>query len=100
MAIEIPNANDPNWDNMRRCPSYDKCSLNLCPLDVELELRVGGTGDSCKWMREPSHRKIGDKEFVSGGSIMSDELLKYVPKKNIERLNQASQDKLKELDSQ
>lgn len=80
-----------------RCPSFGKCNRNLCPLDYELRLRVGGEGDKCKWMREPSERKIGDKEFISGGRVMPDVLLNFVPESNLEWLNEVSQERWKKL---
>ena len=78
-------------ENLKRCPSYNTCNRNLCPLDLELELRYGGKGDMCKWMQEPKPAKIGNRKFISGGSVMPDELLKFVPKENVKWLNEVLQ---------
>ena len=84
-------------ENLRKCPHFDKCSQNLCPLDLELSLRVGGEGDKCRWMIEPKRKKIKDREFVSGGQVMPDALLNFVPESNLKWLNEVSQKQWKEL---
>lgn len=83
--------------NLRKCLCFSKCSRNLCLLDLELHLRSGGEGDKCRWMREPKRVKIKGKEFISGGSVMSDALLISVPKSNLKWLNEISQKRWKEL---
>ncbi len=83
--------------NLKHCPHFEKCSQNFCPLDLDLHLRSGGEGDKCRWMREPKEKKIGNKEFISGGSIMPDALLNFVPESNLKRLNGSSQARWREL---
>lgn len=89
-----------NLDNMKKCPSWEKCSLNLCPLDYELRLRVGGKGDKCKWMREPISKKFSGREFISGGSVMPGAFLILTPRINIKWLNEVSQKRYKEITKQ
>ncbi len=84
-------------EGFKKCPHFNSCNQNLCPLDLELELRTGNKGEECKWMREPIIKKINGNEFISGGSVMPDALLNFVPVCNIKRLNQSSQNRLKEL---
>ena len=84
-------------ENLKKCPSFDGCSQNLCPLDLELHLRTGGAGDKCKWMREASMKNIKGKEFISGGKVMLNGLLKCVPNKNLKWLNKVSQERWIEL---
>ena len=86
-------------ENLKKCPHYKRCSQNLCPLDFELFLRSGGEADKCRWMRKPKKKSIGDKEFVSGGSIMSDGSLNFVPESNLKWLNEVSQKRWHELKS-
>jgi len=86
-------------ENLRKCPHFDKCSQNLCPLDLELHLRKGGKEDKCRWMREARKVKINGKEFVSGGVVIPDALLKFVPQSNIKWLNESSQKRWQELKS-
>jgi hypothetical protein len=50
-------------ENLRKCPYFDRCSQNLCPLDLELLLRTGNKQDKCRWMRESKKVKIRDKEI-------------------------------------
>jgi hypothetical protein len=85
--------------NLERCPYFERCSQNLCPLDLELYLRTGGKEDKCRWMRETRKVKIGNKKFLSGGETMPDAILKFVPRENIKMLNKFSQKRWKELRS-
>lgn len=78
-------------DNLEKCPHFDRCSQNLCPLDLELHLRSGNTSDKCRWMREPKSVKLNGKEFISGGRIMRNAILKFVPESNLKWLNEISQ---------
>ena len=68
-------------ENIKRCPIFDRCNKNLCPLDYKLNLRVGQTSDKCRYMRRDRTKD----------SIMLNELLKFVPKNNISKLNASSQ---------
>lgn len=83
--------------NMQKCPHFNGCSQNFCPLDFDMNLRSGKTQDKCRFMREPKLVKIRGREFVSGGTVMSDTLLILVPRSNLERLNTQSQRRWKEL---
>jgi len=85
---------------LKRCPHFDGCNQNLCPLDLELNLRNGGGGDYCRWMRNPKRKKINGREFMSGGAVMPDGLLNLVPSANVERLNEASRTRWNELNKQ
>jgi hypothetical protein len=83
--------------NLERCSHFDGCSQNLCPLDLDLYSRTGGGEAKCRWMREPKKKKIGDKEFISGGRVMPDALLNFVPESNLKSLNESSQKRWKKL---
>ena len=83
-------------ENLMRCPSFNRCTMNLCPLDFELHFRKG-PGGKCKWMREPRRVKIKGKDIISGGSVMPDVLLAHVPKANIKKLNSISQKQAKDI---
>jgi len=84
-------------ENLKRCPHLNRCSQNLCPLDFELSLRSGKESDKCRWMREAKKTKIGDKEFVSGGRVMPNAILKFVPQSNLKWLNNVSQKRWLEI---
>ena len=84
-------------ENLEKCPHFSTCSRNLCPLDLELHLRSGGKQDKCRWMRDAKTSKIAGREFVSGGGVMPDAPLNFVPSENIDRLNKASQERWREL---
>jgi len=82
--------------NLERCPYFERCSQNLCPLDFELYLRTGGERDKCRWMQKTRKRKIKNKEFIASG-VMPDNLLKFVPEDNVKWLNEVSQKAWREL---
>lgn len=83
--------------NIKKCPHYNTCNQNLCPLDLELSFRTGKKEDFCRWMREPQTKKINGREFISGGSIMPDAPLNFVPECNAGRLNSVSQKRWSEI---
>jgi hypothetical protein len=77
--------------NLEQCPHFGRCSQNLCPLDLELNLRSGREQDKCRYMRLPRRTKIKEREFITGGAVMPDTILNLVPESNLGRLNEASQ---------
>lgn len=91
------NKEEKTIENLRRCSHFKRCSQNLCPLDLELHLRSGKEQDKCRWMREPKRKKIGKQEFISGGRVMPDAILKFVPESNLKWLNESSQKRWREL---
>jgi hypothetical protein len=84
--------------NIKKCSNYNSCSQNLCPLDLELNLRYGGKQDKCRFMREPKRARIAGREFVSGGVAMPDAPLKFVPEGNLKWCNEASKRRWQEID--
>lgn len=84
-------------DNLKKCPHYDSCSQNFCPLDLDLNLRSGSNQNKCRWMREAKVSKIAKREFMSGGGLMPDAILNFVPRENLHSLNKASRDRRQEL---
>lgn len=85
------------FKNLRRCAHFNKCSQNLCPLDLELPLRKGGEQDKCRWMRNHQKKIVNGQEFISGGKVMPDGILIFVPKRNLKWLNGVSQKRWWEL---
>jgi hypothetical protein len=48
----VPERVDP-----RLCPRFEKCSIPLCPLDPDWDLRYHGKGDKvCRWLTEAVKR--------------------------------------------
>ncbi len=78
-------------ENLKKCPYWQKCSMNLCPLDSDIDLRVGKRDDKCRWMKVPRQKNIKGREFMSGGNVMPKGLLVFVPIANIKHLNSLSQ---------
>lgn len=91
------NNQNQTIENMEKCPHFNTCSQNLCPLDSELHLRAGNKQDKCRWMREAKVSKINGREFRSGGGVMPDAPLNFVPERNLRHLNEASQTRWQEL---
>ena len=83
--------------NLEKCPHFNSCSQNFCPLDFELESRYGGKANRCRYMREPKRANIAGREFMSGGAIMPDVSLKFVPQGNLKWLNEASKRRWQEI---
>jgi len=88
--------------NLERCPSFERCNKNLCPLDLKLELRVGDNWDKCRYMIEKKTRirKYKNKLLTESTAIMPDNLLNFVPERNIKKLNNVSRQRWEELKAQ
>lgn len=80
-------------DNLKQCPRFNSCSRNLCPLDLELSQRTGKRDAKCRYMREPKQASFHGLSFTSGGTLMPDVLLNFVPEGNVGSLNQVSQER-------
>lgn len=89
MTIQLDYNDTTN--NCEKCQRYDRCSLNLCALDPDLNLRCGNKQNKCIYMREPKRAMIAGREFVSGGAVMPSVPLNFVPQRNLVWLNKASQ---------
>lgn len=95
MTIKPDNKN--LVQNLEKCPHFNSCSQNFCPLDLELDLRYGGKENKCRYMREPKRAIINGREFISGGAVMPDTPLKFVPESNFKWLNEASRKRWNEV---
>jgi len=57
------------------CPKFNKCSVNICPLDPDWHLRVHLQGESiCFYLRE--YVKVGGKARIEG--YVPEEMLKQI----------------------
>ena len=86
-------------ENLEKCPHFERCSQNLCPLDLELSKRSGGQGDKCRYMREQQTAKVAGKIIEFGGRPMPDCTLIFVPESNLNWLNRISQRRWRELNN-
>jgi hypothetical protein len=84
-------------ENLKKCPYFESCSRNLCPLDFEMELRSGGKESRCRFSGEARGRKIDGQEIIFGGRQMPDATLVFVPQSNFNSLNEASKIRWPEL---
>ena len=83
--------------NLKKCPHFERCNQNLCPLDLELSERSGGLGDKCRFMREQQKAKVAGKVIEFGGRLMPDCSLFLVPEGNLKWLNESSRARWKSL---
>ena len=88
---------DESYNNLKKCPHFNECNQNLCPLDIDLSLRIGWSADKCRWMRPPLKKTIHGKVFICGGKVMPNGLLNYVPESNLEWLNTPSKKRWLEI---
>ncbi len=84
-------------ENIKKCPYWERCSMNLCPLDLEINLRVGKRDDMCRWIKVPRKKNIKGREFISGKGVMPNGLLIFVPRGNVKWLNGPSQEQWKKI---
>ena len=83
---------------IKKCPRFERCSHNICPLDIQLFIRIGfDDSDKCPFMRLSRATAINGKQFTTGESVMPVAELILVPRDNAERLNDASQKRWREL---
>jgi hypothetical protein len=80
-------------ENLKKCPRFDSCSINICPLDLEINLRNKLPGEKdCPFMiKKKSRLQKGIKTLVPYG------VLKFIPKSNVELLNKRSQKRWQEV---
>lgn len=77
------NQENKTIENLRRCPRFNWCSISVCPLDLEAKIRI----------RYPDEKRcpfaINKKSKLQKGirTQMTDPLLKFVHKSNLEMLN-------------
>jgi len=86
-----------NVKNLQRCPRFERCSITLCPLDLNLPFRSNPERSKCRFFREQKRGIKGGKEITFGGQVMPDELLKYVSPYNAKLLNETSRRRWLEL---
>ncbi len=72
--------------NLRVCPRFEKCSINICPLDLECKIRVFiPEEESC-----PFTIKKRSKDKKGMITVISRDVLKVIPKSNLKMLNKTN----------
>jgi len=80
------NNEDKVIKNLKQCPRFDWCSVNICPLDLEVNLRTKiQTEKNC-----PFTIKKRRKDQKGIKLLLSNNLLKFVPKSNSKMLNKGN----------
>jgi hypothetical protein len=89
-------------NKMNPCPSSASCNKALCPFDLSLTEQSLKESDKCRFMKNPKRKKVKGREFMAGGAVMPDGLLRSVPQCNLKLLNEANKEqwaKLQDLES-
>ncbi len=74
-------------ENLRKCSRFNGCSINICPLDLEIYLRNRIPGEkTCPFMIKKKH-----KEQKGIKTLIPYSVLKFIPKSNLKMLNKRNQ---------
>lgn len=72
---------------MGQCPRFDRCSANICPLDLEAEERTYVSGEGiCSFAIKK--RKKSQRGLVTRAP---NSILKVIPESNLKMLNSRNQ---------
>ncbi len=76
-----------NLENMKRCPRFNSCSANVCPIDADAGLRKQLPGeDRCPFcLKKKSEGQKGIRTLAPSS------ILEVIPKSNLKMLNRRSQ---------
>ena len=77
---------DKNIENMKRCRKFESCSVNLCPLDSEVNLRTELEGEK----KCPFTIKKRTKEYRGMKLLLSDYALEVIPRLTAQMLNKGN----------
>lgn len=73
--------------NLRRCPRFDRCSINICPLDFEVNLKNKlPEEENCPF----SIKKRG-KDQKGIKTHATDSILEAIPELNVKMLHNRNQ---------
>jgi len=73
--------------NLRKCPRFNWCSINICPLDLEVDLRNKLPEEkSCPFATKK--RSEGQRGIRL---LAPDSILRVIPESNVKMLNKRNQ---------
>lgn len=76
-----------NFENMKRCPLFERCSDNVCPIDNEVYLRKNLPSEkSCPFTLKKRNKNLKGVKTLAPYSI-----LEVIPKSNKNLLNRRNQ---------
>ena len=80
-------------ENLRKCPRFNWCSINVCPLDLEADLRNKLPGENqCPFT---INKKSKSQKGIR--TQMPSPILKFVPKSNVKMLHKRNQGRWHDL---
>lgn len=75
--------------NLKKCPRFDRCSINVCPMDLEANLRNKLPGEDCC----PFTIKKKRKSQKGIRTHLPDHILRFIPESNVKMLNKGNQNR-------
>lgn len=80
-------------NNLKHCPRFENCSINICPLDPEANLRDKAFGEErCPFT---INKKAKSQKGIR--TQMPLPILEFVPKLNVKMLHRRNQKRWKDL---
>ncbi len=74
-------------ENMKKCSAWGKCSINICPLDLEAHLRNKLPEEKdCPFTIKKKH-----KHQKGIRTLVPYNVLQFIPKSNVKMLNKRNQ---------
>ena len=83
----IKQPKDENLERIKKCPRFDRCSANICPLDSEVAERTYLYGeDICPFTIKKRRKGQKGIKTQAPGCV-----LKVIPESNLKMLNKGNQ---------
>ena len=81
--------------NLKKCPRFEWCSINICPLDFEQKIRIAMSEEkSCPFTIK---KRLKSEKGIT--TIVSDSILRFIPKSNQKMLNKRNLKRFRELEN-
>lgn len=81
------SAEEETTENLKRCPRFNNCSVNFCPLDLEVNLRNNlPSEERCPFT---INKRVKSQKGIK--TQMPPPILEFVPESNVKMLNKRNQ---------
>lgn len=87
LNLEIAMTQERIISNLKKCPRFNNCSINICPLDLEVNLRnkLPGEKDCPFTIKKKAKNQKGIKTLAPYS------ILEVIPESNVKLLNKRNQ---------
>lgn len=82
-----------NLENMRKCPRFDYCSVNVCPIDSEANFKINLPDEECC----PFTIKKKGKNQKGIKTLAPQCILEVIPESNVKLLNNRNKKRRQDL---